>query len=80
MSYPKRCDKCEQFGEWCFCEPTPLVAEESMDLFVPEMWAAEANHLLEEAMVISRFIYDNLEGDICDRLDRVRINRGVKDD
>ncbi len=19
MSYPKRCEKCDQFGAWCFC-------------------------------------------------------------
>lgn len=78
MSYPKRCDRCEQFGEWCFCEPAPLVETvgDKLDLFVPEMWAKEGTRILEEAMVISKFIYSEFEDEAAG-LDKVRINRGI---
>lgn len=57
MSYPKKCDDCEQFGEWCFCEPAP-VAEDSGDLYIPANWTTEDNPILDEAMVIARFTHD----------------------
>lgn len=55
MSYPKHCDRCEQFGEWCFCEPIPVA--DSGDLYVPELWAKEGTRILEEAMVIAEFTH-----------------------
>ncbi len=39
--YPKKCKKCDQFGEWCFCEPkvspadTPVKVDIDWDI-VPQ--------------------------------------------
>lgn len=35
MSYPKCCEKCEQFGDWCFCEPSVS----PMDFFMHIAWS-----------------------------------------
>ena len=83
MSYPKRCDKCEQFGEWCFCEPVPspdtpdVPTADVDDLFIPEIWATDAIDILRKNMVIAKFGVRKFEDEIGECLDRVKINRGI---
>ena len=83
MSYPKRCDKCDQFGEWCFCEPVPSPDTPDApsylpgDLFIPEIWATDAIDILRKNMVIAKFGKRKFDDDIGESLDRVRVGRGI---
>lgn len=38
MSYPKKCDSCDQFGDWCFCEPADSTPTEMKISKLNEAW------------------------------------------